>query len=657
MAFVKIEDEFSKEKSEVKETYVPGLGMVEEEDEEPQIKKEEHKEKKVVDGNDILKSNSNKPIINLPCKGKLISKFAIEVGDILQKTKTIFFRPDSMDLVEVGTYKDNTGIYIDNGFVSVRPSRFITLVEKYGIPGYDEWHPKTKEAEGYWGFSEKSMTSELSKTVLEAPHFQDRMPNIERIFTVPIPIMYKKELSFPKQGFDIRFNSWLPFDSPEIEDENMPIKEAIELINKTYSEFCFKDEQDKSNAIAAAITPFCRGLFSSFCVRTPPGFYKGNRPRVGKDCAAGVTGIIYEGYSLSEPPISSGESSNNNNEELRKKLMSAFMAGRRRMHFANNKGKINNSVFEAVITENVWSDRLLGGNKIGKFNNEIDYSLSGNTNVTLTPDLEDRCLFINLFLDIENANDRTFKNPDLHKWVLGNRGKLLSAFYSLVKNWVKMGGKKGSVPFASFQEWSNIIGGIMESAGYKNPCNRDVNTQLSVNDPEKDYMKQIYEYFYDKYPNKIINRKTMIDIIKDTHTDLDVFPYLDFDKKSGQMKLASIINSFNGRILSKIRFRIVDLNIRGPRQEIIFEKDGNLGNLGNLKTHVFLEANNNYIDIRGKVAKVAKVTNNISNIDKKDIKVEESDTKPKNKEINIVKEEILIMKNKKEDENDNTSTT
>ncbi len=625
-----------------KRIYVKGLGMVEEED--PQIDIHggiESQEEEVITGNSILKKSSNKPVVDLPCKGKLISKFSIEVGDILQKTETIFFRPDSMDLVEVGTYKDNLGRYIDNGFISVRPGRFITLVEKYSIPGYNEWKPKTKNAEGYYEFSEKSMTSELSKTVLESPYFQDRMPKIDRIFTVPLPIIYNGKLSFPKKEFDIRFNSWLSADAPKIEDENMSLKDAKDIIDKIYGEFCFRDAQDLANAIAAVITPFCRGLFSNFNIRSPISFYKGNRERVGKDHCAGVTGIIYEGYSLSEPPISSGEKGNSN-EELRKKLMAAMMAGRRRLHFANNKGKINNSVFEAVTTERVWSDRILGGNTIAKFNNEIDYSLSGNTNVTLTADLENRSLFINLFLDIENANDRVFSNPDLHNWVADNRGKILSAFYSLVKNWISLGSKKGSVPFASFPEWSNIVGGIIESAGYKNPCNRDKNAQLSINDPDKDYMKQIYEYFYEKYPNQWIKKEFLKNDIKNGFNELDIFPYLNFDLRRDQMKLSSIIDSYNGRILSNIKFRINDINIRGQRQEVIFEKEGgNQGNLSNLRGRVFLEQDTVYKDKGSEVAKVTLVTQNLTKNEEKDEKIELNDTKQEKIELTPEEEEIL----------------
>jgi hypothetical protein len=56
----------------------------------------------------------------------------------------------------------------------------------------------------------------------------------------------------------------------------------IEIFRR-YKEFCFKDEQDKINAIAGLLTPYLRGLFKNFNTRTPLFFYMANRERAGKD--------------------------------------------------------------------------------------------------------------------------------------------------------------------------------------------------------------------------------------------------------------------------------------------------------------------------------------------------------------------------------------
>lgn len=86
---------------------------------------------------------------------------------------------------------------------------------------------------------------------------------------MPFPIIYNGKLTFPHKGYDIRFGSWLPYDSPEIIDTNMSLKEAKQLLCELYSEFCFQSSQDYSNAVSALLTPFLRGLFSRFNARTP----------------------------------------------------------------------------------------------------------------------------------------------------------------------------------------------------------------------------------------------------------------------------------------------------------------------------------------------------------------------------------------------------
>lgn len=570
--------------------------------------------------------------IRLPKSGKLISKFCVEAGDILKNKKIIFFRQESRDLVEVGSFQDEKGKEIYQSFIPLKSSRFITLLEKFIKPGYDLLIKDKENQEGKMIFKEKSMTNELAKTILDSPFFQNKMPNIKRIFPIPLPIMYEGKLTFPNKGFDIRFNSWLPLDSPEIEEPKMKLQEAKEVIHKIYGEFCFKENQDYANAIAALITPFCRGLFSNFNIRTPIIFYKGNRERVGKDCCAGVTGMVYEGNSLSEPPISSGDKGNAN-EELRKKLLSAMMAGRKRLHFANNKGKIDNSVFEAVTTETTWSDRVLGGNKLAEFSNEIDYSLSGNINVTATPDFINRCIFVNFFLAMENANERVFKNPDLHNWVSKNRGKILSALYALVRNWINKGSPKGSLPFASFHEWAEIVGGIIETAGYKNPCKMSEELQISNSDTETDDMKQLFEFLYEKYPDKWINKSILKDEIKDPDNKLEIFAYLDLEKKSDQIKLGILVKSFYGRILSDIQLSVKDINARPGRQEVKFKKIIQKNNLGiggidGIVSKRDLYENKLYkytsIDSSGKYNTGGNTTNNTiytKNLDKKSLNV------------------------------------
>ncbi len=497
--------------------------------------------------NDAPEDSNGLVELDLPKGGKLISKFAEEFVHQIKYKDCLFFRPESRDIVEISKIQDETTEKEYTGFVIVKPNRFITLVEKYIIPGYTLFNAETK----VWEFKKTSMKNNVACVVLESHILQENIPMMERIFQVPIPIMHKGELTFPKLGYDKRFNSWTPFLSPTISNPKMPLEEAKKILNNIYKDFCFKDEQDKINSIAGLLTPFLKGLFSRFNIRSPLFFYRGNRERVGKDYDAGITGIVHEGEATEESPISSNEKSGNNNEELRKKITSSLMRGSTRFHSSNNKGKIDNAVLEGALTNAFHSDRVLGGNTMVKLSNEMFYSMSGNMGTTMTPDLANRCIFVNLFFDKEDANSRTFEHPDLHGWVRDNRSLILSALYSLVRNWINNDSPDGSIPFASYPEWARICGGIMESAEIGNPCTKSNNDFLISYDTETEDMKTFFEIMYESSIDKWITQTEIKEIMLSNPDN--PFAFFDFTNKSDQIKFGMKLDKFVGRILSDIK--------------------------------------------------------------------------------------------------------
>ena len=510
----------------------------------------------------------NSTEIVLPGRGRLISNFAGRLGNIFNNKSTLFYKPQENNIVEIVKIKEGEEEEEFLGFHILDANRLITCIERYITPGIYVRDIETKEID----FHPKSMGNNVGNVVLESHNFREKLPIIKRIFTVPIPILYKGNLSFPKKGYDKRFYSWLPYNSPTISEPEMKLEEAKKLLTMIYKEFPFQDHQDYINAIAGLISPFLRGLYSNFNVRSPVFFYVANRERAGKDYCAGITGMLYEGCALEEPPIStSGNKRANNEEELRKKLLSAFISGRKRLHFANNKGFINNSTFEQVATATVYSDRLLGKNDVINVDNEIDFSLSGNIGVSYTPDFASRCRFIRLMLDVEDANKRKFKNPSLHFWVLKNRDKVLSAIYSLVKNWIDRGMVKGTKLFTSFPEWAKICGGVMEAAGFDNPC-ESYDMMFNIGgDVESDNMKMLYEFMYKNRAEESMTKSEIRNFVFDEN-ELNLFPYLDITTRSGQTIFGMIIDKFVNRIMSDIRL-VCDNNERSARRRYRFTKE------------------------------------------------------------------------------------
>lgn len=569
--------------------------------------------------NQMLEQMNIKESIELPNDGVLISTFAKTLAKRIKKENIFFYRPDTTQIVEIGKVKHPNGDIEYTGFVPVESNRFITIIERYFKPWQTIY---TKMGEKV---VTRSMPSSVAKVVMVSDDFRDSMPVINRIFTTPIPIIYNGELTFPKKGYDERFGSWLPFNSPEIDDPNMSVEEAKKIIQTVYAEFCYQSKTDYIHAIAGLMTPFLRGLYKRFTCRTPLFMITANRERAGKDYHEGVRSIVYEGITLEEPPISNSDNARSNqNDELRKKILANMMYGRKKIHFSNNKGMINNAVFESILTAEHFADRKLGSNTMLQFPHEIEYSMSGNVGIGMTADLANRSRKIVLFLDIEDANTRSFVNPDLHGWVENNRGLMLSALYALVRNWVENGMPDGKHPFTSYPEWARVCGGIMECAGYDSPCLPDKESLGIACDSETSDMKQLFELCYEKFPEIPITKQEIKDIIQNEGEGL--FSYIDWDKKTDQTRFAIKMNKYVGRIMSDIKMTPEDSTVRSSRMKYIFTKQkqnfdkksvfgadfdekvvtyGNLGNLCNpLKTPTKRELSN-----RSKVTNVTKVTN------------------------------------------------
>ncbi len=218
---------------------------------------------------------SVKPEIILPGHGILVSEFAKNVSKELKETDSLFYRIDQKEIVEVGKIiNQKTGKEMYTGFMTVKPNRFITLVEDHITPGSKV---TSKEDPYVFRFCKESMKRETANTVLSSKILQDSLKQIERIFAIPIPIMHEGKITFPCKGYDKRFNSWLPHDAPEITKPEMSLEDAKKTLKTVFGEFCFQHPQDYYNAVAGLLTPFLRGLFPQFSTRTPVFFYLANR--------------------------------------------------------------------------------------------------------------------------------------------------------------------------------------------------------------------------------------------------------------------------------------------------------------------------------------------------------------------------------------------
>ena len=519
---------------------------------------------------EYMAAKAAKKELLLPGEGRPNGEFATELGMYFSDKKVLFYKPNERQVVRlamqaVGERKDKKVLV----FQPVKSTELITLIEEHFTVGIE----KHERLSNY--FVTKSLSPNNAEVTLASEaQFRANLPAIERIYSVPMPLLKDGKLAFPQKGYDPGLRSWLPLDAPEIRTD-MKLEDAKALIGRIYREFCFVAEQDRANAIAGLLTQFCRGLYKSETSRTPIFFFKANRERSGKDYCAGIPGIVFEGAAIEDPAISSERETHD--DEFRKKVLSTLKSGRGRIHSSNNKGYINSAELERAATAEVITDRQLGSNTMLTYPNTLELSMSANTGITYTPDLAARCVFVNLQFGEEDPNDRKFETPNLHEWIAENRGDILSALYALVRNWCETGMRPGNVPFTSYHEWARVAGGIMEAAGYGSPCKPNDTSDAMGGDRETREMKVLFELAYAKWGENWINKKDIKSEFMDAESDFSgLFGWLDWSKDEGKawLKFSRFLDKYkNIRVLSGIRMEVVEAKDHPNRNQYKWTKN------------------------------------------------------------------------------------
>jgi hypothetical protein len=486
--------------------------------------------------------------ILLPGRDRPESEFATAVGKAIGPKKVWFHHGGTVVEVREKKFSDKVRCL---AFHRLKPAEACTAIEDYveiGTLTQDECNSRI--------FSAQSMSERTANVLLQSPQFKRELPRIVRILPMPVPILHDGILVFPSLGYDERFQTHTDPAAPAVIP--MDLKTAKMWLHELLRDFNFDGPQSVTHAVARLLTAACRGLIS-WDARTPFWLFTANRERLGKDYLAGITGLICEGFPNEDAPLEP-----HNSTETRKRITSAIMAGRQRMHFANCRGHIQDSALEQAITCKVWSDRVLGANTDVTLPNEIEFSMSGNMGITYTGDLAHRSRRIGLYFPGENPNARTFSHTNLYEWILEHRSELFSALVAVVQHWHECGQPCGQTPFASFPEWARIVGGIMQSAGFSDPCLPDASMESVGGDEESVHMKTLFKVAHEKWAGERVELNQIIGLMTDDGAN-QLFGWMKLEERSGQTSFGKLLRRYVGRILAGIILRMHDADKRRPK--------------------------------------------------------------------------------------------
>ncbi|MGI6079051.1 MAG: hypothetical protein ACOYCB_13020 [Fastidiosipilaceae bacterium] len=259
----------------------------------------------------------------------------------------------------------------------------------------------------------------------------------------------------PVRGFKL---SEVP-SNPNKYDIDSAVAELYEVIG----DFPFDSGASGANTFAGMLTPVLRDMIPG-----PVPLLVIDKPKQGT--GASLLSDVMSLIATGEPAYMATQPEGREKEnEWRKRITSLVLDGRPIAVIDNIEGVLRSPTLCALLTSTTWSDRLLGHSEMVERPHRICWMATGN-NIRLAGDLPRRCYKVRL--DAKHSrpwqrNVQGFRHPQLLQWVKENRGRLLAAIFTLARAWIQAGRPepKDTPTMGSFEEWTNVIGGIFEHAG------------------------------------------------------------------------------------------------------------------------------------------------------------------------------------------------
>ena len=414
--------------------------------------------------------NDARPKVFLPGDSRMLSDFAADLGDVLRE-KDIFTR-DSIVCTIDSTSKRLTEM--SDGAFQTWPEQFFVPMKSRKIPG----EPTQAVALA------RSMPVSVAHAALRSPQLIRKLRPLAALHPVRFPVSRADgSIELLPIGYDAESKIYTL--ESDVKIERMKLESAVAVIRNLWSEFPFREgdqERSLSVAISSMFTLYARMILPPQTAR-PAYIYTANDSGAGKTLSVMVAAV----------PIL-GECETNtrprDEDETRKLLASTVLAASPFLLLDNWRGKIQSPSLEAFLTSPTFSGRVLGQSTKFTAENIATVFITGNQGI-VTSDMRRRSLVVEYFIEEERAENRRIDHPLNTRELLNMRETILSALWTMIVAWHEAGQPRSRFANRTFEEWSEIVGGIMEQCGFCSPVIEP--TGAEYGDTELEDMKELLE--------------------------------------------------------------------------------------------------------------------------------------------------------------------
>jgi hypothetical protein len=272
-------------------------------------------------------------------------------------------------------------------------------------------------------------------------------------------------------------------------------RDAREFIeNELFHDFRFADDENASlaNTLAALLTPIVRHATGL----SPMGVFDANSSGAGKGLLVNVICLIATGRRAFARGLEGDEA------EIRKAITAALLGNQANpIVFDNVTGTVKSSALDRVLTMPLWTDRVLGYSKDVDIEQKACWMMTSN-NISLGGDLSRRVYRIRFDTKSSRPFLRTdFRHDNLLAWTLEHRNQILIALLTMARAWWQAKCPASSVKrLGSFEEWTRIVGGILEfsgSTGFLSNFEAGITAMDSEDSDWSHWLREVQSY----YPN------------------------------------------------------------------------------------------------------------------------------------------------------------
>lgn len=418
------------------------------------------------------------PKIQLPGEGRTVTTFALEAGQVCRLNGV--YRRDSIPVV---VNRESGGIE------PLTPSKFCTEIEEVALTCVK----KVIKMDGEEITLErpKTMTKATAELTLAADAFVYRLRKLERVNMVRQPIMRRDgriellPIGYDEESGILTMPNEVEITTREkiIELDEAGRKQALlgctAVIRSALKEFPMVSDLDLAVQVSAML-----GFYGSMLLpheKQRLNFvYKANKHRSGKTLLIKMAIVPVMGKAIVQPFPREVT-------RLDDLLNSTVLGAKSYLVLDDIVGFLRCEALNAFLTASWWGGRLMHTQRLFEAKQQATLFLSGHE-LTLSPDLAGRFLECRLHVEVADSTEARVKRPIDDEYLSRKdvRSELLSALHTIVVLWDLAGRPKGSTVRPGFEEWSRIYGGLVEFAGFGDPCAKRPDDEGT--DPEFDDM-------------------------------------------------------------------------------------------------------------------------------------------------------------------------